>query len=187
VTSFVEVVDMRPSLEVAVVHAPIGYLDRRAASGRTCEREARRLLGRHGSAVRHAPSRDVLEEDAPVPAEAADHDIHPYREVAREMSPYRQRVVYEGHPELSFYNLNHHVPLEHPRETPEGDDERVELVRRRVPNAERLFDDVEFDAAPLADIGAMLWTARRVLARVADRIPAQAEWDSQGLRMEIVH
>ena len=34
-----------------------------------------------------------------------------YREVAAEMSPYRQRVVYEGHPELSFYQLHKDTPL----------------------------------------------------------------------------
>ena len=34
-----------------------------------------------------------------------------YKEVATEMSPFRQRVVYEGNPELSFYQLNQDNPL----------------------------------------------------------------------------
>jgi predicted RNase H-like nuclease len=38
----------------------------------------------------------------------------------------------------------------------------------------------------LLDAAACLWTARRVAARAATRIPMDPEWDSQGLRMEIV-
>ena len=34
-----------------------------------------------------------------------------YREVAAEMAPYRQRTVFEVHPELSFFQLNGDVPL----------------------------------------------------------------------------
>jgi predicted RNase H-like nuclease len=37
----------------------------------------------------------------------------------------------------------------------------------------------------LLDAAACLWTGRRVAAR-ATRMPVDPEWDSQGLRMEIV-
>jgi hypothetical protein len=33
----------------------------------------------------------------------------------------------------------------------------------------------------------LLWTARRVFARAAKRLPAEAEWDSEGMRMEFVY
>jgi len=39
----------------------------------------------------------------------------------------------------------------------------------------------------LLDAAALLWTARRVFGRAAKRLPAEAEWDSEGVRMEIVY
>lgn len=38
----------------------------------------------------------------------------------------------------------------------------------------------------LYDVAALLWTARRVHGKAARRIPKEPEWDSEGLRMEIV-
>jgi predicted RNase H-like nuclease len=38
----------------------------------------------------------------------------------------------------------------------------------------------------LNDAAALMWTARRVFGRAARRLPKEAEWDSEGLRMEIV-
>ena len=40
--------------------------------------------------------------------------------------------------------------------------------------------------AHLLDVAAFVWTARRIFARAAIRIPQDPEWDEQGLRMEIV-
>jgi hypothetical protein len=31
-----------------------------------------------------------------------------------------------------------------------------------------------------------MWTARRILGRAMTRLPLDPEWDSQGLRMELV-
>ena len=39
----------------------------------------------------------------------------------------------------------------------------------------------------LYDAFALLWTARRVFGHAAKRIPMEPEWDSEGLRMEIVY
>ena len=38
----------------------------------------------------------------------------------------------------------------------------------------------------LYDVAALLWTARRIVAKAATRIPEDPEWDSEGLRKEIV-
>ena len=37
----------------------------------------------------------------------------------------------------------------------------------------------------LLDAAVFLWTARRIFAHAAIRIPWDPEWDEQGLRMEI--
>src|SRR5580698_8949002 len=57
--TFTEVLDERPSFSVIALNAPIGYVDESHAGGRTCDRQARALLGRRGSTVHNAPSRAV--------------------------------------------------------------------------------------------------------------------------------
>ena len=55
IEEFIDVVDMRPSYSIIALNAPIGGLERAKVGGRTCDREARRLLGRRAAAVRSAP------------------------------------------------------------------------------------------------------------------------------------
>ena len=109
-----------------------------------------------------------------------------YLEVAADMSPFRQRTVYEGHPELSFYQLNRDSPLIRSKNIELGRDERTALLKSRLPGADLLLnhEDLDIPLKHLFDASALLWTARRVFARAAKRLPAEPEWDSEGLRME---
>jgi predicted RNase H-like nuclease len=190
--SFTEVLDERPSFSVIALNAPVGYVDESRPGGRTCDRLARALLGRRGSTVHNAPTRASLEEDT-VPADdrldaVTNVLLRRYREVAAEMAPYRQRTVYEVHPELSFYQINSDTPLRWSKKTEAGFEERSNLVKKRIPGSERILD-VEIDDVPMAhllDVAAMLWTARRIFARAGTRIPTDPEWDERGLRMELV-
>ena len=105
------------------------------------------------------------------------------------MSPYRQRQVYEGNPELSFYFLNDFTPLELSKKTGEGRLERIEILTKKVPNIATVLE-AEISGVSsrnLIDVAAMVASARRVFTRSAKRIPSDAEWDSEGLRMEIVY
>ncbi len=104
------------------------------------------------------------------------------------MAPFRQRTIYEVNADLSFYQLNGDVPMRWSKRSEEGIKERRALVEVKVPGAERIIDaDVPGASAPhLLDAAAILWTARRIFARAVVRIPADPEWDEQGLRMEIV-
>jgi predicted RNase H-like nuclease len=191
-SSFVEVLDERPSFSVIVVNAPIGFVDKPGQPARTCDRMARVLLGRRGAAVHNAPSRmTLLDEAPPAPGEldAISRVLLPrYREVALEMSPYRQRVVYEGNPELSFYQLNENKPLRRSKKIEEGREERRRLLKAKMPGADKILD-TDLRAVPrkhLLDVAALLWTARRVYGHAATRLPQEGEWDSEGLRMELV-
>jgi hypothetical protein len=98
--AFLEVLSERPQFEVIVVNVPIGFLDTPEMGPRTCDRQARALLKRRGTSVHNAPSRAVFEgrvEPDKDGLDAVTRTMLPrYREVAAEMSPYRQRVVYEG-------------------------------------------------------------------------------------------
>jgi len=191
--TMVEVIDEKPTFSVIALHAPVGFLDLVTAGGRTCDREARALLGsRRGAAVRSAPSWVSFEgspDERTQGLDAVTTILLPrYDEVAAEMAPYRQRTVYETHPELGFYQLNDDQPLRYSKRFAGGRQERRELLVARFPGVDRILDAEVPAATPahLLDAAMCLWTARRVIARAATRMPADAEWDSQGLRMEYV-
>ena len=126
--AFVDVVDMRPAYSTIALNAPIGNLNQAIAGGRTCDREARALLGRRGASIKSAPvgvdsgaDIDLL----PDHLDAVSRTLLPrYREVAAEMAPFRQRTIFEVHSDLSFYQLNGDVPLQWSKHSEKGMQER---------------------------------------------------------------
>jgi predicted RNase H-like nuclease len=191
--TFLEVMSERPAFSIIVINVPIGFLDSPEMGARTCDLQARALLRRRGTAVHNAPSRAVFEgrvEMNESRLDAVTRTMMPrYREVAHEMSPYRQRIVYEGHPELSFFQLHKDTPLTRSKVATEGKEERRVILHDKIRGSERYFADGVV-AAPqkhVYDAFALLWTARRVFGHAAKRIPVEPEWDSEGLRMEIVY
>ena len=191
--SFTDVIDEKPAFSDIALFAPVGFLDEAHAGGRTCDREARALLGRRrGASVRSAPTWALLGEKGlgrPVGLDAVSAALFPrYTEVAAEMAPYRQRTVYEVHPELSFYQLNDDHPVRYSKSFEAGRAERRRLLAARVPGVERILDAriPGVNASHLLDAAACLWTARRILVRAVNRVPMDPEWDSQGLRMEFL-
>jgi predicted RNase H-like nuclease len=111
-----------------------------------------------------------------------------YREVAKEMAPYRQRTIYEANSELSLFQLNEGEPMRWTKHSEKGREERMGVLEAKMVEARRITD-AEVPGATIShlmDAAAVLWTARRVFARAAIRIPADPEWDEDGLRMELV-
>ena len=160
--------------------------------GRACDRLARALLGRRGSTIHNAPTRSELSKDLEITddhLDAISFSLLPrYREVAAEMAPYRQRTVYQAHPELSFFQINGDVPLRWTKKFEVGRDERRTLLEKRMPGVDRILE-AELEDVPLThllDAAAILWTARRIFARAGTRLPKDPEWDENGLRMEFV-
>jgi predicted RNase H-like nuclease len=190
--TFIDVVDQKPTYSVIALNAPVGGLNQAKTGGRSCDREARLLLGRRGAAVKSAPvqidSRDGIDL-LPSNLDAISQTLLPrYQEVADEMAPYRQRTVYEVNAELSFYQLNDDVPMQWGKHSEKGIEERRLLLEAKVPGVLRIIEAEVPGATPshLLDVAAILWTARRIFARAVVRIPTDPEWDEQGLRMEIV-
>jgi predicted RNase H-like nuclease len=191
--SMIEVIDEKPAFSVIALYAPIGFLDKARAGGRTCDRDSRALLGpRRGASVRSAPSWRAFEGSARRRTKGLDAVtaalLPRYDEVVAEMAPYRQRTVFATHPELGFYQLNRERPMRYSKRSPEGRQERRKLLRAKFPGVDRILDAEVPGATPahLLDAAVCLWTARRILARAATRMPTDPEWDSQGLRMEYV-
>jgi predicted RNase H-like nuclease len=96
-------------------------------------------------------------------------------------------VLHEIHPELCFRALNGGTAMAHAKRTGLGFVERLTLLnevypgvfadlRRRVKQAAVKDDD-------LLDAMAALWTAERIAAGTASRIPEVPEVDSEGLAM----
>ena len=104
------------------------------------------------------------------------------------MAPFRQRTIYEVNADLSFYQLNEDVPMRWSKHSEKGIEERRSLLETKFPGSLRIID-AEVPGATLShllDVAAILWTARRIFAKAAIRIPSDPEWDEQGLRMELV-
>jgi predicted RNase H-like nuclease len=193
-----DVLDYKPAFQVLALSTPVGLPDVPVQLGRQCDREARRLLGSpRASAIVSAPARVALH--AKTYREAADANggrlsvvawthLKRMAEVDTEMAPYWQRTVFEVHPELSFFQLNDDHPLRFSKRSTAGREEREVLLRTRIPGIERVLDVrlKRVSAAHLVDAAACLWTARRIKSRAVNRVPEDPEWDSKGLRMEIV-
>ncbi len=191
--TYLEILDERPAYEMLVLNAPVGYRNRPSDPPRKCDAEARRLLGARGATIHNAPTRAVLEgkmtwQEGGLDAVTATL-LPRYRQVSEEMSPFRQRVVYEGNPELSFYQLNRDTSMRRSKRLAEGRDERADVLDAHIPGGiGHALDDPPQGVAlrHQLDAFALLWTARRVWGHGARRIPREPEWDSEGLRMEFV-
>ena len=191
--SFMEILDERPAFVSIVIGAPIGYRDFPGDGPRHCDIEARAVLGKRGASIRNAPSRAVLADamtwrEGHVDAVTALL-LPKYREVAVEMSPFRQRIVYEGSPELSFFQLNQERSLRYAKSREAGRDERLDILLDRIPGIAKVTEAVlpGVQKKHLYDAAALLSSARRVSGRAAKRLPSEGEWDSEGVRMEIVY
>ena len=195
--TFTEVLDYKPAFQVLAVHAPIGLPAKGLKGGRSCDKEARKLLGwPRSGAVPSAPTRKSLAAKNFTKAYRANRGLSAvtwsqfkwFRELDLEMEPYWQRNVFEVHPELSFYQLNEDEPMQFSKRTDKGQLERRILLEEKLKGIERVLDAHVRKARPwhLIDAAACLWTARRIAARAVARVPEIPEWDDEGLRMEIL-
>src|SRR5207248_1938991 len=151
--SITDVLDTRPSYETIALHAPIGLPGARTPGGRACDRQARKLLGtRRGAAVTAPPSRsDVYDASGEGLSAVVRAQLARIREVQRDVASYHQRTVFEVHPELGFFQLNDDAPLRYAKRTHLGIDERLTLLKARMPGLERVLDNIP-DGVRLATV-----------------------------------
>lgn len=196
--TLIDVIDHKPSFDTAAIEVPIGWFDEPAAPYRNCDAAARELLGwPRASAVSAVPSRAALR----APTFDAARALEPWitrsdwrrfrwiREAEAEIQPFHQRKWFSAQSDLSYVSLNGDEPLSSSPYQDEGVAERRELLRRRMPGTEEILDrDPPPGAARvhLVRSAGLLWTARRAHARAASRLPVDSDWDSTGLRMELV-
>jgi predicted RNase H-like nuclease len=195
--TFAEILDYRPAYDVIAIHCHLSFPEEDTQGGRTCDKLARQLLGwPRAGAIGSPPSRHYLRTgDLDARAQKGLNPINArmmrrYAEVAEEMQPYRQRQVFEVHPELSFYQLNDDKPMQHSKYTDEGVAERRALVEQRIQGIDVTLDGAAalpagVTARHLLDAAADMTTARRIAARAVERLPEDPEWDEAGVRMEL--
>lgn len=187
-------------LAVIAVDIPIGLPQ---AGPRDCDLLARRRLGpRRGSSVFPAPLRGVLDAADHAAASARHRDIDgrgmsrqswnitpKIVEVDRVVRAIGQSRVREVHPEISFRELAGR-PMHDNKKRPAGHEERLGFLRdvfspadldralRARPSGQVARDDV-------IDAFVCLWSARRILAGRALRLPPEPQRDATGLDMAI--
>lgn len=202
---FAAVLELSAGVAALAIDMPIGLMDRVERGGRPADRLARERLKPHrASSVFSPPCRAALRyrtyEGAAAATRARSTEgagltrqsfgLFPkLREVDGLMTPERQRVVREVHPELCFAVMNGGRPLELSKKTPEGQVVRVGLLSAAG------FDISSKSVKKLAVAGvgrvdvidayATCWTAARMARGEAEQLIGDPARDPRGLRMEI--
>lgn len=186
---------------IVAVDIPIGLPAFTAPGGRACEREARRILGRRASSVFSAVGRGALAGASRAEADGLSRAAgglgigaqawglaEKLKEADAVMSPERQRLVHEVHPEVSFWAMNGCAAMPAGKKSPEGERDRVEaLVTAGLPRGfvEALPAGLRVGRDDFLDACAAVWTAGRIAAGVAGRLPAHEDRDARGLDQAI--
>lgn len=193
------------NLSIVAVDIPIGLHDSARQGGRTCDVQARRILGpQRASSVFSPPARPSLHASSYPEAVRLNRNSSPanigisrqtyglypkLREVDEAMSPELQESVREVHPEVCFLEMNGGRPLPESKKSLEGHLLRLELIRKagfsQIDEWVRLFPRAKVAPDDVLDACAACWTADRIRQGVAKRIPDSPEKDFRGLWMEI--
>jgi predicted RNase H-like nuclease len=182
-------------LAAVAIDIPIGLPD---VGPRACDVEARAMIGPRQSSVFPAPVRSVLGstsyEDACQRSIAARGKsvsrqafaILPKIEaVDGAIDSERQRVLIEVHPEVSFTAMAGR-PMAHHKATPEGQNERLALLRREFADLDEHADRRLPRTRPddVLDAFVAAWSARRWVLGTYRRLGG--DLDERGLRMEVI-
>ena len=202
--SFADVIALSREVAMVALDMPVGLLDTAARGGRACDRSARALLGRpRASSVFSPPVRGALGADDYSSAlranRASSRDgigiskqcfglFKKLREVDAAMTPALQERIREAHPEIAFLEIGG-APARHPKRCAAGHAERREFLREAGLGAagEGIagFRGPGWGDDDVIDALALTWSAARILAGTALRLPASPMRDARGLAMEI--
>lgn len=198
VPTLLDVLEFKPKFEAAAIWAPIGFYDEPQGPYRPCDAEAREYVGwPRRIAIRPVPSRAALhaatrEEALEIEPWLTRDDFRRFkwlREAEREFQPFHQRSYFAAHPDLTFSQLNNDIPLTTSPYHEDGVIERMALIRDKMPGVEEIVTRTPPPGAAMVhmvEATGLLWTARRAAGRAMQRLPLDPNWDSTGMRMELV-
>jgi predicted RNase H-like nuclease len=201
--TFMELLNLRQSPEIIAVDIPIGLLDVAERGGRSCDRQAKTLVGGRRSSVFSSPVRSALQYARYSEALRASRLSSPLEigisiqcfglfkkisEVDAILSRQTsfQSKIREVHPELCFMELAR-CPMTHPKKTEEGYMERKKALTEFRDVIESLEKEAPANVAKddVLDACAACWTAMRIQSMRAICIPSNPPVDAMGLRMEM--
>lgn len=196
--------DVEPCPTLLAIDIPIGLPE---SGSRECDIEARQCLrAPRASSVFPAPVRAALTASSRAEASAITSAIDGrsvgaqawgiYRKVREvdELMRTNQRardVVREVHPEICFWAWAGRDPMKHSKRDSAGRAERLALVEAWLgtgvlANTRGNFSRGQLADDDILDAYAALWTANRILAGVAETLPASPPTDACGLPMQMV-
>ena len=164
---------LEQNLQLIIIDIPIGLP---SAPARACDIVARRKIGDRRSSVFPAPRREMLGAPDQLAASQIREELDGRRcskqlfailkkigEADHLITPHLQSRVREGHPEVSFTEMNGGRPMSFYKRKPEGAGERLGLLLGEFPDIETRLATVprlslRTDAL---DAYALLWSARR--------------------------
>ncbi|MBI4884414.1 MAG: DUF429 domain-containing protein [Actinobacteria bacterium] len=198
VKTLLDVLEFKPKFDAAAIYCPIGFFDKPTSPFRKCDEEARALIGWPRSvAVRPTPSRAALQAETRADALELEpwltrDDLRRFRwlrEADREFQPFHQRTYFAAHPDLTYVQLNDDRPLVSSPYQQDGMLERMALIRDKLPGLEEVARRTPPPGAAqvhLLQALGLLWTARRIAGRAMQRVPIDPDWDTSGMRRELV-
>lgn len=193
--SFEEVLSASPRPAVIAVDSPIGLLERREAGGRQCDREARRVLGKpRSSSIFSPPPRPALTVGDFTEAAVWGLNRQSFgimgkvRELDDIMTPERQSLVHEVHPEVTFFVMDGLVPMAEGKRSRSGREARRAILGRYFYQVDEMLGKYprrSVGSDDVLDAYAAAWTAMRIYRKEAGRIPDDPPRDEKGLEMAI--
>lgn len=198
---FSGLLDMPEQPEVITVDMPVGLPEITPPGGRKCEKEARLILRNKTSSVFSAVGRRALSRPSRRDVDRASREAggigvgaqawglaNKLREVDAVMTPERQELIFEVHPEISFWAMNNRTPVAHGKKSAKGATGRLHaLVNVGFPQQalNELLLNTRVGRDDLLDACAAVWTAKRILRKRAERLPGAADYDMRGLDQAI--
>ena len=198
VKTLIDVLEFKPKFEAAAIAIPIGFNAEPEGPYRPCDDEARDFVGwPRRIAIRPTPSRAALNAATRDEALALEpwltrDDFRRFkwiREAEREFQPFHQRSYFAAQPDLTFSQMNNDVPLATSPYHEDGLLERLALIRDKMPGLDDIVTRTPPPGAAMVHMvqgTGLLWTARRAAGRAMQRLPMDPNWDSSGMRMELV-
>ena len=195
-------------LGVITVDMPIGFPKTAGREERTCDWEARKMLGRHRSRVFPSPARATLvarDYDAAKRINRKHHEskksisrqcFHLFEKMREidALMPQAQDRIRECHPEICFWALNGKQPIPQSKKKREGREVRKAVLRQNrfsdafLSHADSRLREDNIIAHPddFLDACAAAWTATRIARGEAEVLPeGKRPRDEKGIRMEM--
>ena len=199
--TFNEILPRTTQFELICVDIPIGLSD--GNKPRECDLAARKILrGKRASSVFPAPIRQCLwakdyETASKICFEYSGKKLNrqsfalleKIRQVDDSMTPVLQRRVREIHPEISFWELNDKKPVPQNKKTVPGQAHRHKMLQEVFTDMDSILMEATIYGYAMDDAFDALvaaWTAGQTVIGKSETLPPNPEFDSKGLRMEIL-